>query len=262
MSPNRASCFISILCISFNLVFFFILCFFFISSLESFSLVHLERSPPSPHTSSCVREYLLQSQEHIEMLLVDRKESSPPSTLHHPTHPPLHPPPPPLHRDLCCLDRCEWRSSCGWLRAKHIASLPRQFKYWSTALLCFLCLSYVYSCVDKWHRRLLRYTDTTAHLHACMCVCMHLLGYICLQHAFICVCLWGLYVNRRDLWLQGVIIINILMVDADLLKMRLWLQGYTSVIDRQQVTPTEACEWAVPDMGFKNENKITNNCRI
>lgn len=62
---------------------------FFNSSLESFCLVHLERSPllSSTPTSSRVSEYLFHSQEHIEMQLLDRTETSPPSPVPLPQSP-------------------------------------------------------------------------------------------------------------------------------------------------------------------------------
>ena len=65
----------------FNFVFYPPLCFFFHFlpwiPFAFFTLRGLYSTP----TSSCVREYLFQSQEHTEMLLVDRKETSPPPFL-------------------------------------------------------------------------------------------------------------------------------------------------------------------------------------
>lgn len=156
------------------------------SSPGSHCLAHLERSPP-PSTSSSVREeYLFQRQEDA----ASGQKGNITALFS------LHPPPPPLHRDPCCLDRCEWRSSCGWLRANTLLVFLNNSN--TKARLCFPCISYVYSCVDKGQREL-----TAGELQA---LHMHMFACICLKNAFIRVCLWELICKWRVLWLQGLIV--------------------------------------------------------
>lgn len=83
LPPHLASCFIFINCISLNLVFYSpsVFCFFklLFLSLNPFALFTL-RGLLLPHLFLCEREYLFQRQGRIEMQLVDRKETSPPSS--------------------------------------------------------------------------------------------------------------------------------------------------------------------------------------
>lgn len=84
-------------------------------------------SPSSSASSHGKDEYLFQRQEQRGAARGQK-------------HPSIRPPSLPLPRDLCCLDASEWRSSCGWLRAKHAAAaLPQQFKQYRAALLS-LCV--------------------------------------------------------------------------------------------------------------------------
>lgn len=115
------ACYISIIYISFNLLFYAILSFLPCSLLKPLCLIHLEVSSHLPPPLLPVCESICFRARNIQ-------KCSWWTRLKHPLHPP-----PPLHRDPCCLGRCEWRSSCSWLKAKHIASHPQQFKYWITA---------------------------------------------------------------------------------------------------------------------------------
>lgn len=117
---HLVSCHFHINCILFSSHFVF-----------SLHLVHLQGvspPPPSPSSYGKVNEYLFQRQEQREAA----------SGQKHPS-PPLPSPPLPLRRDPCCLDASEWRSSGGWLRAKHAVALPQQFKQWRAALFLQLC---------------------------------------------------------------------------------------------------------------------------
>lgn len=119
-----------------------------ISICEYLCLVHLERSSILPNSLPPERVSVSEPETHRNAASEQNWNINTTIPHHHPTCLSLHPLHP-LHRDLCCLERCEWRSSCRWLRAKRTASPSQQFKYG----LCYLCLSYVYSCVDKQQQR-------------------------------------------------------------------------------------------------------------
>lgn len=112
-------------------------------------------------------EYLFQRQEQREAASGQKQPSLPPSSASLP-----------LHRDLCCLDGSEWRSSCGWLRAKHAAAaLPQQFKQWRAALLSPASAV----CTAVWTNSInshLQQTDTVASTRACKRVeCVSVCGF-------------------------------------------------------------------------------------
>lgn len=121
--------------------FLYPLCFFFFYIYHLFLWIPLPGSPwevssSSTPTSSCARVSVSEPGTHRNAAGGQRGSIA--TTLPLPS--PLCTPPPSPHRDPCCLDRCEWRSSGGWLRAKHIAGLPQQFKHWSAALFSLLKL--------------------------------------------------------------------------------------------------------------------------
>lgn len=116
---------------------------FVFSPLTLFTLRKV--SPSSSASTHGKDEYLFQRQEQREAASGQKHPS-----IRSPSLPPLpfflppSLPPLPLHRDLCCLDASEWRSSCGWLRAKHataaaVAALPQQLCFCLLQLCVQLC---------------------------------------------------------------------------------------------------------------------------